>query len=325
MNNDNRNRVVRLRKKGKMALGGALKLILIVGICFVILFPIFLMISSSVKTASDMYDDTVVWITRKTSPSIIWENIIDSMRLLDYWPSMGRTLLYVFIMTSLQVVSSCMIGYGLARFNFRLKNLIFTLVVLTIIVPPFTTILPTYLNFANFNLFGLLDVLGIKLTLLEKHWPSALLSATGFGLKSGLFIFIMKQFFGGLPKELEEAASLDGCGAFSTFARIILPSAGGAILTVSLFSIVWQYSDTFYSSIFMTRTELIIKQLYSIQAKFTYLITTGKEFFPNNRVAMDGTILIQMSALLTILPLLILYVVLQRYFVESISRTGIVE
>jgi len=321
----NRNKAMLWRRRGKRIFGGAFKLILITGICFIILFPMFLMVSSSVKTVDDMYDDSVVWVTKTTSLSKIQENIADSVRLLDYLPSIGRTGVYILIMTSLQVLSSCMIGYGLARFNFRFKNLVFSFVILTIIIPPFTTILPTYLNFGNFNLFGLFDVLGIKFSFLETHWPSALLSATGFGLKSGLFIFIMKQFFEGVPKELEEAAGLDGCSAFGTFARIMVPTSGGAILTVSLFSIVWQYSDTLYTTIFMSRNDLLIKQLYSIHAKFNFLINMGSVFFPTNRTAADGTILIQMSALLTILPVLVMYIVLQKYFVESISRTGIVE
>jgi len=312
-------------KRAKQFSGAFVRFSLILGICFVILFPIFFMFSAMTKTAADIYDDTVVWVPKNFSFQDVINNVQDALRMLNYWQSLLGTVVYVAVTTSLQVIASCVIGYGLARFKFKGNGLVFALVVVTIVVPPFTTLVPTYLGFQQFDPFGLLRLLRITPpNLLETYWPFILTCITGFGFRGGLFIFIMKQFFEGMPRELEEAAGIDGSGVFGTFVRIMMPSALGSIVTVTLFSVVWQWTDTINTTVYLSGQDTVMKSLQGFIPKFTNAIAASKEF-NITRTGADMTILVQTAVLLTIIPLMIMYVVLQRYFVESIDKTGIVE
>ena len=319
-------KINKVKKHGGGVFGSLVRTVLIVGICFTILFPIIFMILSSFKTASDIYDETVVWIPRSFSFSSVASNYSDAMLLLDYWVALLGSLKYVGITTLLQVASSCFIGYGFARFKFIGNRVLFMFVILTIIMPQFTTLVPTFLNFQSFDPFGILKLFGLKpLNFSNTYWPFVLTCLTGFGFRSGLFIFIMKQFFESIPKELPEAASIDGSGTMRTFFRIMLPSATGAIITVMLFAIVWQWTDVQNTTIFLSEEAVLMKALQGIPGKFLELISTGKSFFPSNRVGADMTIIVQTGVLVVIAPVLIMYVALQKYFAESIDKTGLVE
>ena len=315
-----------LKKKSAAVLISLFQYILIVGICFTIVFPMLFMIISSLKSASDIYNETVVWIPRSMTWNSVKSNYSDAMLLLNYWKSFLGSLKYVGITTVLQVASSCFIGYGFARFKFFGHRLLFSLVIFTIVIPPFTTLIPTFLNYKVFNPLGIFTLLRLKPpNLLETYWPFVLTCLTGFGFRSGLYIFIMKQFFEGTPRELSEAAAIDGCGTFGIFFKIMVPSATGAILTVILFSIVWQWTDVLNTTVFMSGESVLMKSLLALPGNFNNLISTGKVFFPNNRIGVDGTILTQTAVLLVLSPILLLYAVLQKYFVESIDKTGLVE
>ena len=122
---------------------------------------------------------------------------------------------------------------------------------LTLIVPPQMIMIPLYLSFRYFDPLGLLPGNGINL--LNSYWPFALTSATAMGMRNGLFIYIMRQYFRGMPAELEEAAYVDGAGALRTFFQVMLPSAVPVMVIVFLFSFVWQWNDDFYSTLFMAR------------------------------------------------------------------------
>lgn len=305
---------------------GIIKLVIIVGICFVILLPIFFMIFSSMKTAGDILNSARIWLPESFRWSVIQDNFSDAARLLNYPAGLTGTIAYVLITTTLQVISSCIVGYGFARFSFRGRNLLFALVIITFIVPPFTTLVPTFIGFQDFDILGIFHLVNGKgVNLLDTYWPFALMCATGMGYRSGLFIFIMRQFFSRIPRELDEAASIDGCSSFKTFLKIMLPCTLGAMVTIGLFSLVWQWTDVFYSTIFTTNKELLMKSLQTIESRFINLITVQKSFFPNYRTADDYTILAQAATLLTIGPLLLIYAGAQRYFLESVDRTGIVE
>jgi multiple sugar transport system permease protein len=142
-------------------------------------------------------------------------------------------------------------------------------------------------------------------------------AALGVGIRSGLYIFIFRQFFRGVPKELEEAATVDGCGVFKTFLRIMVPNSGAAFLTVFLFSIVWYWNDFFQTSMLMTGRSTLAVALSSLRLS---LRLQGVDIYDPFML----TTRLQAGALVTVLPLLIMYIVLQKYFTESVERTGIV-
>lgn len=295
--------------------------IIVLGICFIILYPTLLKIFVSVMSESDLYDVTVKYIPK--SPT--FENIKKVWTAMKYPSTLWNTLKLSILTSVMQLISCTIIGYGFGRFNFKGKNILFALVILTMIVPPQTIMIPLFLHFRYFDLFGLISkITGSKgINLLNSEWPFLLMSATGMGLKNGLYIYIMRQFFRNMPKELEEAAYVDGASMFRTFYQIMLPSAVPAMVTVFLFSFVWQWTDTFYSNLFLQNVKVLSTALSSISFDITQQIywETGVEVSLSPAVSSMYT---NTASLLVIIPLILLYIVAQKYFVESIERTGIV-
>lgn len=293
------------------------RFILIVGLSFVIMYPIMKKISTAIKDKTDLYSPIVVWIPEHFS----WDNFRNAIEIMDYWETLRNTFLLSGMTTVLTAASCALAGYGFARLKFKGSNLLFTGVILTILVPPTTILIPLYLNLKDFTLLGLVPLLtGKSVNLLNSYWPFILTSLTAVSYKAGLFIFIFRQFFRGIPKEVEEAAYVDGAGVGKTFTHIMLPNALSAILTVCLFSFVWQWNDSFYTTTYLTSSKVMSTQLSSLPYNLAYELAGGTsqaDPFYLNMVQDTGI-------LLAMLPLILIYLFVQRYFVESVERTGIV-
>jgi multiple sugar transport system permease protein len=212
-----------------------------------------------------------------------------------------------------------MIGYGLARFKFKERELIFALILFTLIVPPQVLLIPLYVFYQRFDILGIIRLIkGEPLNLLNSYYPIILPTILGGGLRSGLFIYIFRQFFKGMSKELEEAAYVDGASPFQTYLRIFIPNSIPAIVTVFLFSVVWHWNDVFEPSVFIGDFD---KYTLSLNlANIRSIITGGTQIF-------DPLLILPpqyAGAILVILPMLIFYIFTQRFFVESVERTGII-
>lgn len=294
------------------------RLVLIVGLSFVILYPILQKISTAIKDKADLYSPIVVWIPEHFS----LDNFRQVISIMDYWSTLGNTFVLSAVTTLLTAISCALAGYGFARLKFRGSNLLFIGVMLTILVPPTTILIPLYLNLKDFTLLGLIPLLtGKSVNLLNSYWPFILTSLTANSMKAGLYIFIFRQFYRGIPKEIEEAAYIDGASVSRTFTRIILPNATPAIVTVLLFSFVWQWNDSFFTTTYLTTSKVMSIQLgslpYNLGIKLGDGSTSQVDPFYLSMVQDTGI-------LLAILPLIIIYIFVQRYFVESIERTGLV-
>ncbi len=305
------------------------RLLLIIGICYIFLFPVLYMVTVAVRPPSAVDDPSSVWIPRELS----LESIQTATKLLDYGRSVTQTLIISVGSTLATVISCALVGYGFARFSFPGKNIIFALLVLTIIVPPTTLVMPSFLNFRDFDWLGLfhlphdlffenLPLLIPRITtkLTDTAWTFILPSFFASGLRAGLFVFIFRQSFSGMPKDLEEAARIDGCGYFKTFVRIMLPLAIPAMVTVALFSFIWHWNDYQLSAMYFDNNMPLSVMLSQIKAA---LQNENIYNISNNTPDQIRTYL-QAGCLLTILPPLALYVVTQRFFTESVERTGIV-
>jgi multiple sugar transport system permease protein len=162
------------------------------------------------------------------------------------------------------------------------------------------------------------------INLISGIWPYLMLAFTGQGIRSGLMIYIFRQFFRNMPKETEEAALVDGAGTFKTFYRIMVPDALTAVVTVALFSFVWQYNDAVFPGIFMPpqntltaiRKEQLILMPNAYEMVHSMFVAGGEERYVS---AMMST-----SVLLIMLPPVLLYLILQRFFIQSIEWTGVV-
>ena len=285
---------------------------LIIGIGFIILYPLLRQISFALMHPDDLFDLTVNWIPRtltRMNFQVAWE-------MLDYSRALVNTLGTTLLLSTLELAATMIIGYGFARWRYPGSNLIFGLVVLSIVIPPQMVMVPLFLNFRYFNLFGLLPDPGLNLV--GSFWPMALMALTGTAKRSGLFIFITRNYFKGLSTSLEEAAYVDGAGHLKTFFTIMLPNAAPIAMIVFLFSFVWHWNDLFYTDLFLQGRNLLQIGLLRINSQFS---------FPWANKAVEGTyiqLVNNAGMLLYILPVLILYAFLQRFFIESIEKTGLV-
>lgn len=288
------------------------RMILVVGICFIIVYPLLNQLSMALRHPSDMYDMTVNWIPRQFTLM----NFETAYELLNYPSAFLGTLLMAASLSLLELIACLVIGYGFGRFKFKGSNILFAFVLLTIIVPPQMIMVPLFLNFRYFTLFGLIPEPGLNL--LGSSWPMALMAITGTAKRSGLFIYISRQFFRNMSPSLEEAAYIDGAGPLRTLFRVMLPNAVPVAVIIFLFSFVWNWNDLFYTELFMrgkTLLPLALESLHSRFAGYGDLMTVNGTYIQLvNNAAM----------ILYIAPVLILYAFLQRFFVESIEKSGIV-
>lgn len=300
--------------KLKALLLSAFKFIILLGISYIIIGPMISIISNSFFSSTDVYNPAVFLFPLE--PTL--DNYQLSFLRLDYWKTLGFMMLYIGVITLLQVMIASMAGYGFARFDFPFKNFLFGCVIITIVIPTHTIMLPLYQHFRNWDIFGIITAIqGNPLNLLSKETPMVLMTLLGCGLRSGLFIYIFRQFFRGLPKEIEEAAFIDGAGMWYTYFRIMLVNAIPSVITVMVFSMVWQYNDTFYSSLFSIPIEHnITVRLSTLQA------TIG--FLDNVKDPMLSQLNVYAGLILVLLPILLVYLALQRYFMEGVERSGIV-
>lgn len=293
---------------------GLLKFLLIVGVSYVILGPVLGIISSSFFSNADNYNTMVYMIPQE--PTL--ERYAKAVQYLDYWKVMRNSLLYSISLMLIQVLICSMVGYGFARYKFPLKNVLFACVVVMIVIPTHTIMLPLYMTFANFDVLGIIRLIkGAPVNILSTPVPLYIMTALGCGLRSGLYIYIFNQFFRGLPKEIEEAAFVDGAGTWYTYFRIMLVNAMPSVITVAIFSMVWQYNDTFYGRLFLISEDLIIsKKIASLAGNIS---NAEKIFDPAiQQLYVDAGIVLVM------LPVLIIYIALQKYFIEGVERSGIV-
>ncbi|XEC93619.1 carbohydrate ABC transporter permease [Paenibacillus tarimensis] len=320
-----RNRLHRTRNKALLRLWGLFRLILIMGISFVIVQPIIMKIAVAVKDKQDILNKTIFIIPEHFT----LENFKHAINVLHYFEALGNTLSLSAVMMVLQAASCALAGYGFARFDFKGKNLLFAFVILTILVPPQTLMVPTYLHFRSFDFLGIISMITGKegVNLINTPWPSIIMAMTANGLKSGLYIYIFRQFFRGMPKEIEEAALIDGAGGVQSFFRIMLPNAIPPLITVMLFAFVWQYNDVFYASLLMSQSTLLSTQVATMPANANTYISLILESAGSANAKSDPNhvaMIVDTGILLAIAPLVILYLFVQRYFVESVERTGVV-
>ena len=286
---------------------------IIFGLCFIVIYPILQMIVAAVSNLADLNDPLVVWIPR----TISFDTIKIAAAAIDYFNALKNTIIMSLGVMILTVLSTSLAGYAFAKLKFKGIQILFVFVIFTIVVPPQTIAMPMFMIF---NYFGLTST----------YYPLFILASTGMGIKAGIFIFIFNQVFRNLPKELEEAAIVDGCGVFRTFWSVMLPNAKSAMITVMLFSFVWQWNDVFYSQLLISTQylDLLSLNIAEIAPRLTYILyqlgidQAVAEGMSRNPLVV-GTIA-NTAALLMLLPLLIGYLFVQRLFVESVERVGIV-
>jgi multiple sugar transport system permease protein len=310
-----------VKAKAKKLTISLIRGLLLFGLCFMIIQPMLTRFATSLMQEKDLYDSTVVLLPR----NVTLDNYRIVFDLTNFPKSMINTVWISFVVSVLQVIACTLVGYGFARYNFPLKKLWFACVVAIIIIPPQTIASPLFLHFRYFDIFGIFKSLtGEPISLLGSPLPYMLMCLTCMGLKDGLYIYMLRQYFQGIPKSLEEAAYVDGCSTRYTFFKIMLPDAMPTVLSCFLFSFVWQWTDLFYTRNFIpynTTTKMYSTELASILTRMSRYFAASADVAVVVPPARQQQ-LVSIGVLICCIPLIILYIFTQRTFVESIAMSG---
>ncbi len=268
-----------------------IRFILLVAGAAVMFYPLLWMISSSFKPEGTIFTDVSLIPKQFT-----FENYKIG------WLSNGVTTFTTYFANSILISSLCVVGnivscslaaYAFARLEFKFKTLFFSLMMITMMVPQHATIVPQYVYFTK---------LGLNNTIIPLVLPK-LLATDGF------FIFLIIQFFRGLPRELDEAAVIDGCNKYTIFWRILLPLCKPALITTVIFTFIWSWNDFFTQVIYLREAP-------------KYTVTLGLRLFVDPTAKSAFGAMLAMSTL-SLVPVITLFVFFQKYLVEGIATTGI--
>ena len=308
-----------IKKTGKW-LFALFRAVFLLGIAYIILFPLLYAISTALKSTLELTDPTVTWLPK----GFAFSNFYYAAQALDYGKTFFFTLLVCGGSALLQTASCAVAGYSFARLHFKGQNVLFAIVMVMMILPPQALLVPMYANYSNLDFLGILSFLrqfvpdlpmiNVLDTPLVMYLPAML----GVGIRSSLMIFIYRQFFRGLPKELEEAAWIDGAGPVRTFLRIVLPSVGVAILVVFIFSLVWYWNEYQQTSLYFSENAPLAVQL----TKFQYNLGSVEGVQIGSGSGISNYLMA--GVLLFISPVLLVYLFVQKHFVRGIANTGLV-
>ena len=304
---ENRNKeTVRYFLFGSGERQGLLSKILIYGLLilfgFVFLYPFIYIFSYSFMSSGDLVNPTVTFIPKEGR----LENYAEAIKVLKYGKRLGQTLLVSVLPSICTAISCSLAAYGLARYEFRFKKLIFGVIIFTFIIPSCLTMIPTLILFKQMHLTG---------TIMAYILPALF----GQGIKSAVFILIFYIYFKSIPQSVIEASQIDGANTIRIFIKIAIPSAKTAFLLTFLFSIVWYYNETVLASVFFgSAISTLPLGLQGFKASFDsmYSSSTSTGRTVNEAIYMAGTVL-------NILPLVILYFFTQRHFTKGIDMAGI--
>jgi len=266
----------------------ALKLIiyiLLIGYSLLTLFPFTWSILTSFKTTAEIVGGNSIFPEHWSLDG--YQTVFSSQ--FPTW--IGNSLIVGIIVTVLNLVFNTMAGYALARINFRGKNMIFSLLLLLIMIPSQVTMIPLYIVISH---LGLIDTHG------------SLIFTTMINIS---YIFMMRQFFINFPKDVEEAATIDGLSRLGTFFKVVLPNAKGAVATQAIF-------------VFMGIWNEFMKPLLFISSPDKYMLTQGLNAISKQYMNATKWDVIMSGAIISIIPIFIIYILLNKYFITSNDQTA---
>lgn len=270
-----------------------LRLVVLVAIVAVVLYPLFWMLGTSVKSQAEIVNN-VGLLPEEFTPG----NYLDGWTNFDI--SFGRFFLNSVLVSGLTVVGnalSCLLAaYALGRLRFRLRKLWFTVMIGTLLLPGHVLIVPQYILFRSLGLVG-------------GDWPYLPLLVPQFLATEAFFVFLMVQFMRGIPRELDEAATIDGASPYGVFRHVILPLSRPALVTTAIFSFIWTWNDFFRQLVFLSSLED-----YTVPVALTLFIDSTSQSAVGPMFAMS---------VLSLLPVFLFFLAFQRMLVEGINTSGL--
>ncbi len=310
---------LKIYKKSPIKMYDLFVYIMLILMAFVFLYPFMYMVVTSVKSYNDLINVTVKWIPKEFTFDS-YKTAIGVMRLEN---TFFNSVLVTALSTVGHVFVCSFVAYGFARYNFPFKGVLFAVVILSILVPVQVLIIPQFITWGKMA-FTIGD---FTFKTIGTYIPLIMPTFFGFGLKGGLFIFLYRQYFLGIPKSLEEAASIDGCGPIKTFFRIAFPSAGATTIVCLVLSLVWHWSDYYEPSLYLSQYDMMLLPQIVESIKDLILIAWGEMqqgggadvdqlMTFHDGVSMAGTVI-------SLIPPMIAYLFLQRKFMEGVERSGL--
>ena len=280
MNNRNKTKVI-------------IKYVFLVLFTLFMLYPVIWLLLGSVKPNNEIFTPGSIF------PSTwLWGNYIKGWFAIPGY-SFGvfflNTFKVVFFVVLGTVMSTTMAGYAFARLKFPFQKTLFAIMMGTLMLPQQVLLVPRYVLYSNLGWINSIKPLTIP--------------AFAAQFAGAFFIYLMVQFIRGIPRELDEAAVIDGCGHIRIFWNVILPNCKPAIFSIGLFAFMWSWND-------------FLNQLLYINDVGSFTVSLGLRMFLDNAAAVSWGSLFAMS-ILSILPLAILFFFAQRFFVEGIATTGV--
>lgn len=277
---------------------------LLIVVSFAFLYPLLCMFLKSIQSPDDVLNPMVSLLPT----GLYFDNYVKAFKVLGFWKALGQSFIYSVVPALLQVVSTGLVGYGLAKFKFKGKKIVFGLVIASFVIPPQILMIPTYVAYSKMNILG--SILTFALPALFAQ-----------GLKHSIFILLFYSSFSVLPRELDEAAMLDGASRFKIFFKVAIPLSIPIIIVCFIFSFVWYWNETYLLALYVKGAQTLPMQLSSFASSFNSIYSSAQTSSSyadklNEAIYMAGT-------LISILPLLLVYFILQKWFVRGIDQTGL--
>lgn len=255
------------------------------------IYPLIWLFLSSFKPNNEIFGSVDL-----LPKNVVWDAFYNG------WKGSGQFSFGVFFVNTFELVipvvvftliSSTLVAYGFARFKFPLKKILFTLMISTLMLPNAVIIIPRYILFKNFDWLN--SYLPFTIPALFACYP--------------FFIFMLVQFFRGLPRDLDESATIDGCNSFTILVRILLPLCKPALFSAGIFQFIWTWNDFFNSMIYINSVK-------------KYTVALGLRMSLDTTTAANWNEIMAMSVI-AIIPCVLIFFFAQKYFVEGIATTGI--
>ena len=257
----------------------------------IMLYPLLWMLSASFKESTEIFKETGFFPSNPNFDNYIigWQGIMN----IPFWKFFINSFTIVIFVVIGNIISSLPTAYAFGKLKFPLKGLWFTIMMGTLMLPMHVKLIPTYIVFNS---------LGWVNTFLPMIIPS-------FFATQGFFVFLMTQYMKGLPKELDEAATVDGCGAFRSFIQITVPLSVPAIVTTAIFSFLWTWNDFFTQNLYLTQID-------------KYTVSMALRQFTDAMGNSSWGALFAMSVL-SLIPLFLMFVIFQNYLVDGITAGSV--
>ncbi len=275
------------------------RLLFLIIVGYIVLYPILYMFVSAIKDMDALLDMEHIWVP----VSFSFNAFSEAFELMNFGNALKQTILVQVLSAAIEVFVCSFIAYGFARFNFKGKPLFTFLLILSLLIPIQMYTLSMSINFRNLHIFNTPFV----------YWLPSLF---GVGIRSGMMIFIYQQFFIGLPKELEDAAYIDGAGPVKTYFSIALPSSSVVITTVAVLAFVWHWNEYHLATLSFLSEDAPLSMTMNFLEVYLQQIGIYKGW-------PEYSTLVSAACLMFIVIPLVLYMIFQRKFVRSIDRVGI--